>query len=224
MEFLNRIIAYPLDQLPFVFLALVIAFSVHEFAHAYLAYRFGDDTAKLEGRVTLNPRKHLDVFGTILVFLIGFGWAKPVPVNRANFRRPKLMSVIVSLAGPISNLLMSMIGILLFVVFMNTGLNVTGNGLSAAIGVFLIHFLELNMVLFLFNLIPLPPLDGFRIVESIAPLRIRVKLQQYSQWGVFIFLLIVFIKPLHLVTIGPMYELAFTLINAINNFLTTIVA
>lgn len=103
MDFLNKILSVPLEQLPFYLIVLVIAFTVHEFSHAYFAYKFGDPTAKLMGRVTLNPAVHFDLLGIILLLIAGFGWARPVPVNRDNFKSPRLMGVVVSAAGPLSN-------------------------------------------------------------------------------------------------------------------------
>lgn len=83
---LNQFLVYPLELIPYVAITLVVAFTMHELAHAYVAYRFGDPTAKNQGRLTLNPLKHLDIFGTILIFVAGFGWARPVPVNRYHFK------------------------------------------------------------------------------------------------------------------------------------------
>src|SRR5690606_27820820 len=163
----------PLDEMPFVFLSLVIAFSVHEFAHAYFANLFGDPTAKHEGRVTLNPRRHLDLIGTLLIFIVGFGWAKPVPVNRNNFKNPRLMGIIVSFVGPLSNLLIAFIGVCLSYLLIRMGVYDSPNGGMIAIRMFLYHVITLNAVLFVFNLIPLPPLDGYRIIEDLSPQRVR---------------------------------------------------
>ena len=115
MDFLNQLLRVPIEQLPFYLTTLVIAFTVHEFSHAYFANKFGDPTAKLLGRVTLNPTVHFDLLGIILLLIAGFGWARPVPVNRDNFSRPRLMGVIVSAAGPLSNLLLGVLGTLIYV-------------------------------------------------------------------------------------------------------------
>lgn len=202
--------AYRFEDMPFVFIALVIAFSVHEFAHAWTAYRFGDPTAKREGRLTLNPRKHLDVIGTILIFLIGFGWAKPVPVNRANFKNPRWMGIAVSAAGPLSNLLLVFLFLLLSSLLFQAGFRPDASGLTLAVDRLLNIAIYLNAILFVFNLIPLPPLDGWRIAEDLAPQRTRIRMQQYMQWGTFIFLLMVFIPPLRRVTIQPLFVFAYT--------------
>lgn len=192
------------DKLPFVIIVIVIAFTVHEFAHAYTAYKFGDKTAYNEGRVTLNPIVHLDFFGTLLILIAGFGWAKPVPVNPSRFKYRRLMGIIVSLAGPVSNLLLGILGLFIVQLLNSTHvLSGTSVGVISAIGIFLNYFVYYNILLFLFNLIPLPPLDGYRIVADLLPLRIRYQLDQYAQWGVYIFLLLVFIPPLRAATIGP---------------------
>ncbi|QWU15004.1 site-2 protease family protein [Paenibacillus sophorae] len=206
MDFLQSIIRMPLDQLPFFLVSILIAFTVHEFSHAYFANRFGDPTARLLGRMTLNPAVHFDVFGIILLLIAGFGWARPVPVNRDNFSRPRLMGIIVSAAGPISNLLMAIIGCLIYGVLIATGVFdaiPAGKGQEAA-QLFLSVFTFWNFFLFLFNLIPLPPLDGYRIIEDLAPRPIRGRLQQFEQWAMFLFLLIVFIPALQARTIGPL--------------------
>jgi Zn-dependent protease len=108
---MDSFLRFPIDQIPFVFLVLVIAFTIHEFAHAYFADRFGDPTPRSMGRVTLNPRVHFDFLGTILIFLVGFGWAKPVLINRSNFKRPRLMGIIVSFAGPFPTWLLLLSGL-----------------------------------------------------------------------------------------------------------------
>ncbi|MDQ0111726.1 site-2 protease family protein [Paenibacillus harenae] len=199
---------YPLEDLPFIALVLIIAFTVHEFAHAYSAYKFGDDTAYLAGRVTLNPRVHLDVIGTILLLIAGFGWAKPVPVRASRFKHPRLMGIVVSAVGPLSNLIIGALGILLLLVLHETGLMYAGSrGVEMALERFFNYLISINILLFVFNLIPLPPLDGYRILTDLMPLRIRFKMEQNVQWGMFVFLLIVFIPPLRRVTLDPILGL-----------------
>ena len=209
METLQRLVWYPLDHFPFVVIVLILAFAVHEFAHAYSAYKFGDRTAYDQGRVTLNPRVHLDVLGTILILIAGFGWAKPVPVNRGRFKSPRVMGIIVSVAGPLSNLLLAAIGVALVVLFNATGWHHNASdGVQTALAVFLDYLIKMNVLLFLFNLIPLPPLDGYRVIEDLAPQRVRIKMEQNVQWGMFVFLLIVFIPPLRAVTLDPLFRLS----------------
>lgn len=209
MDFLNKIFFVQLELLPFLVLVLLVAFTVHEFAHAFFAWKFGDPTAKMLGRVSLNPAKHIDFLGLLFFVIAGFGWAKPVPVNRDNFKHPRLMSIVVSAAGPLSNLLLAFIGTLLFHLGLKYGfVNLeSSERWHAAVYYFLNYFITFNVLLFLFNLIPLPPLDGYRIIEDLAPRQIRIRLQQFEQWSIFIFLLIVFIPGLRNVTIQPLFSL-----------------
>jgi Zn-dependent protease len=212
------------EEIPFIFLALVIAFSIHEFAHAYTADKFGDPTPRSMGRVTLNPRVHLDILGTLLIFLIGFGWAKRVLINRANFKKPRLMGIIVSAVGPISNLLIAFIGLL--IIYLLSYYHVvdgTSVGVQKAISLFFNKLIILNLVLFLFNLLPLPPLDGYRIVQDLLPLEQRVKLQQYEQWAIYLFLLMVFLPPLYNVVLGPLFSFVEPIYQVMYNIIRFIV-
>ncbi len=192
-------LAYPLSMIPYLAITLMIAFTFHEFAHAFVAYKFGDMTAQKQGRLTLNPLKHLDPIGTILIFIAGFGWARPVPVNRFFFKKPRLAGILVSVAGPLSNLVLASLG---FVVAF--GLNRFGAAPPESIYDFLEIFIRLNIVLFIFNLLPFPPLDGYRIIEDLAPNHVRAKMTQYEQYGGLIFLILVF-TPLDRYTIEPIF-------------------
>jgi Zn-dependent protease len=194
-------LAFDLEMIPYVVITLAIAFSVHEFAHAWVAYKFGDHTAKNQGRLTLNPMKHLDPFGTLLLFIAGFGWARPVPVNRFFFKNPRLAGILVSVAGPLSNLFLSMMGFVVLYGLVAVGLM---ENLPNYVFVFLKLFSYLNISLFVFNLLPFPPLDGYRIIEDLAPVNVRAKMTQYEQYGALIFLILV-ITPLDQYTIDPLY-------------------
>ncbi|MGN7297554.1 site-2 protease family protein [Ferdinandcohnia sp. SAFN-114] len=192
MEQLSGFLAFDLSLIPYVVITLLVAFTVHEFAHAYVAYKFGDDTAKRQGRLTLNPIAHLDPFGTILIFLAGFGWARPVPVNRFHFKRPRLAGILVSVAGPLSNLLVAALALLIYIILIRVGVFASipetfGEGFET----FFNLFVRLNLVLFIFNLLPFPPLDGYRIIEDLVPARIRPKLTQYEGLGIVLFLVLV---------------------------------
>nr|WP_041053422.1 site-2 protease family protein [Jeotgalibacillus campisalis] len=203
------------EQIIYISITLLAAFTLHEFAHAYVAYKFGDPTAKNQGRLTFNPLKHLDPIGTILIFIIGFGWAKPVPVNRFYFKQPRLAGVLVSIAGPLTNLLLA---------FIAQGIYIAWAISAAQVPVFasglLMTMVGLNIVLFVFNLIPLPPLDGYRIIADLVPNRIRPKLTQYEQYGGILFLIIA-ITPLSNYTITPLFN---TVVPAIRDALTFIIA
>ncbi|MEH7343252.1 site-2 protease family protein [Bacillus sp. JJ1532] len=199
---MEQFLAFNLKEIPYVAITLMIAFTVHEFAHAFVAYKFGDPTAKNQGRLTLNPIRHLDPIGTILIFIAGFGWARPVPVNRFFFKNPRLAGISVSIAGPISNLIMACLGFLIWYAMVGTGV---AAGLPSFVPDFLNIFIHLNLVLFVFNLIPLPPLDGYRIVEDLMPKSIRPRLTQYEAYGSVIFLILV-ITPLNQYTIQPIFR------------------
>lgn len=210
LEQLERYLAYPLELIPYVVITLIFAFTLHEFAHAYVAYKFGDDTAKRQGRLTLNPIQHLDPLGTILILLVGFGWARPVPVNRFFFKKPRLAGILVSIAGPLSNLFLACIGFIAFYATLTFGGEGADNFLQ-----FLNIFISLNVLLFVFNLLPIPPLDGYRIIEDLAPSHIRAKMTQYEVYGSLIFLILV-LTPLDQYTINPVL---YTIIPAVINML-----
>jgi Zn-dependent protease len=212
---LGQYLAYPLRDIPFVAITLMIAFTFHEFSHAYVAYRFGDMTAKKQGRLTLNPLKHLDPIGTLLIFIAGFGWARPVPVNRYFFKKPRLAGVLVSIAGPLSNLILTALGFLIWYGLMKAGATAT---LPTSVPDFFNLFIQLNIVLFIFNLLPFPPLDGYRIVEDLVPNHTRAKMSQYESYGSLFFLIIV-ITPLARYTIQPIFNYVVPyLLNGLNNF------
>ncbi|WP_231893395.1 site-2 protease family protein [Rossellomorea aquimaris] len=201
-QLFESISIFRLEELPFVVIALVLAFTVHEFAHAYVAYKFGDTTAKDQGRLTLNPIQHLDPIGTILILVAGFGWARPVPVNRSRFKNPRLAGVLVSVAGPLSNFLIAFIAFGIFYFFVG----VTGvSGIPPFVIDLLQMIVELNVLLFVFNLLPFPPLDGYRIIEDLSPNHVRAKLSQYEQYGILLFLILV-ITPLDEYTIWPFLQ------------------
>jgi len=193
----------------------VIAFTLHEYAHAIVAYKFGDDTAARQGRLTLNPLKHLDPIGTILIFIAGFGWARPVPVNRFFFKNPRLAGILVSIAGPLSNLLLVILAFIIWYGMLATGV---AQSMPQEFVEFINIFIGLNMMLFVFNLLPFPPLDGYRIIEDLAPSHIRAKLTQYENYGVIIFLILV-ITPLDQYTISPIFNTVIPfLLGSLNEF------
>ncbi|UKS30367.1 site-2 protease family protein [Paenibacillus sp. HWE-109] len=214
---MGGLLFYDWSTLPFVILVLVISFTVHEFAHAYSAYKLGDSTAYQFGRVSLNPMVHLDLFGTIMLLIAGFGWAKPVPVNRGNFKNPRLMGIIVTAAGPISNLILAFITIFVAVLLQKYGwLEGISSGSLKAIILFLQLMLSINITLFLFNLIPIPPLDGYRIIQDLVDLRYSESLQKFEQWASVIFLLVVFVRPLRQVTLDPYLSLGSDIIRLLS--------
>lgn len=216
---MERFLAFPVEQIPLLLLVLAIAFSVHEFAHAYVAYRFGDPTAKNQGRLTLSPLAHLDIFGTIMIFIAGVGWARPVPVNRYYFKRPRLAGVLVSLAGPLSNLMLILIGFLLLYSLILSGVfEGLPDNVTKTIYQFFNLFFVINIMLCIFNLLPFPPLDGYRVLEDLSSPNVRAKLTQYENYGILIFLILI-ITPLDQYTIIPLFDkvipLVFTSIDSI---------
>ena len=165
-------------------IVLLTAFPVHECAHALAAHWMGDDTAKNQGRMTLNPLRHLDPIGTVFMLLAGFGWAKPVPINANNFKNRKVGMAVSSLAGPLSNLLMSYISIVIYKLlvyynFFAYSDNYINPTLDALANVFW-YATILNLGLAVFNLLPVPPLDGSRIFNLVLPERIYFKVMRYE--------------------------------------------
>lgn len=176
-------------------ITLVIAFTLHEFAHAKTADVLGDNTPAMAGRLTLNPLAHLDPMGTLMLILAGFGWAKPVPVNPYAVRRKSSAGMmLVSLAGPLTNLVLA----ILAAVPLRLGLlsyNSPGNGFLPSPGQFLLEFIFINVALFLFNLIPLAPLDGEKVMEFFIPAQWHGTFDRIRQYGPYLLLLVVFVGP-----------------------------
>jgi Zn-dependent protease len=211
---LSSFLPFPFEEMPFVFVVLFISFAVHEFSHAFLADRFGDPTPRSMGRLTLNPRVHIDWLGMIFFLIVGIGWAKPVLVNRARFKYPRLMGVTVSFAGPLSNLVLAFISLIVYyALFQLHVLDGVSEGGVKAIRLFFHYMVFQNIFLFILNLIPFPPLDGYRILEDILPRSAAMKLKAYEQWLFFAILLMVFIPPIHRVTIGPIFALQYPIYN-----------
>ena len=178
---------------------MLISLSVHEFAHARVAYARGDATARNLGRMTVNPLKHIDPIGALCMILFHFGWAKPVPVNSRNLRNPQRDMALVSIAGPISNLLLAFLGALLYTIsFRMLIANLSFfaenefwlNACNMLLTFFYLFHIA-NITLAIFNLIPIPPLDGSRILTMFLPPRYYWKLQQYEPYfGIILMLLI----------------------------------
>jgi len=191
----------------FQFIAFLFAISIHESAHAWMANLRGDPTARMLGRITLNPIKHIDPIGTILMPLIAMfgniptlGWAKPTPVNPNNFRRPVLDDVLTSVVGPVSNFVVATGATVLLLAIKLTssvGREAVNNPVHAqsplgALCILLFAFLEINVLLAVFNLIPIPPLDGSHVLRHFLPDTIR---QVYDMVGMFGLLALIYFAP-----------------------------
>ena len=201
---------------------IIIAIAFHEFAHAYSAYKLGDYTPKIQGRVTLNPIKHLDPIGTLLIIFIGFGWGKPVMVNPENFKKRRRDDIIVSLAGVATNLILAIVFTIVLIIFTNTVLEIWMNpagqlivspGASAtqiAMANIILSAIRINLVLMVFNLLPIPPLDGFNVISSALRLQHTKIYYMMYQYGMFIVMaLIIFdvIRTIFGFTVSPMYNM-----------------
>lgn len=181
--------------------AVVIALTFHEYAHAVVAYKLGDPTAKYSGRLTLNPIPHVDPIGMLMLFFAGFGWAKPVPVNPYNLNNPKRDMVLVSLAGPLSNVILAIAFALLFGVFYAFGSQVLVDVVYKIIWI--------NVVLAVFNMLPIPPLDGSKILAGILP-GDSTWLNYLEQYGFIILIILLLtgiLRPILMFFIEPLWAL-----------------
>jgi len=186
-----------LEQYILLIPVLLISLTIHELSHGYAAYRLGDMTAKEQGRLTLNPLKHLDPIGTIMLIVARIGWAKPVPVNPFFFRDRKKGMMLVSLAGPLSNLILAFMGVFVYQVSFVTMYEhlLRGNNILSYWLQFLILFFTVNLNLAIFNLLPVPPLDGSKILSGILPTEKYFRFMQYERIIGMIFLVAVIAFP-----------------------------
>ncbi len=196
-----------LDSLTIIarMLTLVIAFTVHELAHALTADQLGDPTPRNMGRLTLNPLAHLDPIGSLLLIFAGFGWAKPVLTNPYNFRNgPRLGMAIVAFAGPFANLLMAVLASIPFQFgLVRAGRLDSIGGILPGPNFLLTEFVVINVILMLFNLLPIGPLDGLKVLRGVAPREWDSGLDLLERWGLFILLALVFLgRPVLSMIIG----------------------
>jgi len=183
-------------------IVLLTAFSVHEFAHAWTANYFGDSTPRINGRLTLNPLAHLDPMGSLLLVVAGFGWAKPVPVNPYTLRRSAPSAMMwVAFAGPLSNFLMALLAAIPFRLNLITlddlyaSFAAQGSSFLPTPAGFLWEFIAINLILMLFNLIPIPPLDGEKIMEFFLPDAWKGRMAQIRPYGPMILILLFMVGP-----------------------------
>lgn len=179
------------NPLTFLMLAIVLLYSIifHEIAHGLVASWFGDNTAKRSGRLTLSPIAHIDPIGTLMLLLIGFGWAKPVPVNFANLRPSRLGVICVALAGCTINIIIAMAALLLI------RLNIFSP--SSLFATVLPIVAKINIILAAFNLIPIPPLDGSRVVMEFLPRQMQASLTRIEPYGFLIIIILLYTGVLH---------------------------
>jgi len=168
--------------------ALVTGIAFHEFSHAWMAYQLGDGTAASMGRLSLNPLRHLDPLGTLLLFLVGFGWGKPTPVNPYRLRTgPRRGNALVAAAGPLSNFLFAVLAALPLrwgLVGLPASLDRIGEATgSEVLGLFLFYIVLFNVILGVFNLIPIHPLDGFKVAVGVLPRQAALELERLAPWG-----------------------------------------
>lgn len=188
------------------FILIVIALSVHEFAHAYAADKLGDPTPRLQGRLTLNPLSHLDPVGTLLILLIGFGWGKPVQFDPYNLKNPQIDTTKIAFAGPLSNILLAIITAIVIHLF----------SINNSLEVILHSFIILNLGLATFNLIPVAPLDGFKIIGGLLNKTQAKSWYELEQYGVYFLLAL-------LLPIFNGHSLVNSILLPIINFLYTLI-
>jgi len=172
---------------------ILLALTFHEYAHAYVANRFGDDTAKQSGRLSLNPLRHLDPLGTIMIFLVHFGWAKPVPVNPYRLKNPKKDMLWISAAGPLANMILALSSGILLRILLATSETPDRTSFMGLIIYVVFMSLQINLALAIFNILPIAPLDGSKILAGLLPDRFGKLFYFLERYGPFILLgLIIF--------------------------------
>ncbi|MBR1729191.1 MAG: site-2 protease family protein [Selenomonadaceae bacterium] len=169
---------------------LIIAMTVHEFAHAVTAVALGDPTPRMQGRLTLNPLAHIDPFGLLMLFLVRFGWAKPVMINPYNFKNPRRDDILVSLAGPFSNLVTAFVALLVMVLLVKFGVHMTA-GMNMVFSLILIY----NINFAIFNMIPIPPLDGSQVLKQLLPYELAQKYRELERYS-FLILIVFLMTPI----------------------------
>ena len=202
-------------QLIFTVPILIISLSLHELSHGLASYLMGDKTAKFNGRLSLNPLRHIDWFGFLMLIVAGIGWAKPVPVNMFRFKDPKKGMAITALAGPLMNILLVFVSLLLYALAIIYGWNE-----------YLIMFFSLsaqyNAVLAMFNMLPIPPLDGSKVLFAFLPEKYYFKLMAYEQYGMILILILSFTNMTSKIISTGVYNLMENLLRLVVKLLTAL--
>ncbi len=172
-------------------IVIFVTLPFHEFAHAYVAYKLGDNTARYRGRLTVNPLAHIDYMGSLSILLFGFGWANPVPINPNNFKNPKAGMAISAFAGPLMNILLAFVGSFGFYGFRSL-LYSSGNEIYMYIALIMWYFCTLNIGLAVFNLLPIPPLDGWKVLGVLLPSKYYWMIMSYERYISFALILLIF--------------------------------
>jgi len=172
---------------------ILLALTFHEYMHGWTAYKMGDPTAKMAGRLTMNPIAHLDPIGTLMLFLVHFGWARPVPVDPRYFRNPKRDMLIVAAAGPLANMLIALLSGLLARLFQGGYFSFLPLSVLQPLYVMVILSLQINLGLAIFNLLPIPPLDGSKILMGLVPPRYEAQFNWLERYGSFILMAVIIV-------------------------------
>lgn len=188
---------------------IIIAMVIHEFSHARVAYALGDPTPKMDGRLTLNPAAHVDLIGLVMLFIVHFGWAKPVRINPMNFSNPRRDDILVSLAGPLSNLITAFVFTILFVFMVKLHLPMS-EGLLVVFNLIIIY----NINFAIFNMLPIPPLDGSHILRNLLPYELARRYEELERYS-FIFLIIILATPILGYVFVPMQRFIFGIFKSI---------
>lgn len=192
---------------------IIIAMVVHEFAHARVAYALGDFTPKLAGRLTLNPAAHIDPIGLLMLLVAHFGWAKPVQINPYNFRNPRRDDLLVSLAGPVSNLITAFVTLIFMVLLVKMDFEMS-RGMNLVFSLIMV----ININFAIFNMLPIPPLDGFHVLQNILPYEMARKLEGLERYSL-IFLIIILMTPVLSYVFVPLQRFILGIFQAIVNII-----
>ena len=192
---------------------LVIAMTIHEYSHARVAYALGDYTPRLQGRLTLNPVAHVDPIGLLMLFIVHFGWAKPVQINPMNFSNPRRDDILVSLAGPASNLITAFIALIILVLMAKIDFPFT-EGVLMVFKLIIIY----NINFAIFNMLPIPPLDGSHILRNLLPYELARRFEELERYS-FVFLIIIIATPILSYVFIPLQRFILSIFQSIVNIL-----